>query len=133
MGPDFYQVLGVAPDADAEQITRAFRHLIRTLHPDTTDPAVQDEAAGERLAQVLAAWRVLHDPAARSAYDSTRAAPEVSAPPASERAERVARGRDVRDRRGDAALIVGPTVIHEEPTRPSGPHIRVGPPIRLDE
>jgi DnaJ-class molecular chaperone len=129
MGPDFYEVLGVAPDADADQITRAFRHLIRTLHPDATGPAVQDQATGERLAQVLAAWRVLHDPAARSAYDGTRTAPDISAPSAADRGERLVPEPDG----GDAVLVAGPTIIHGRAPRPSGPHIRVGPPVRLDE
>ena len=35
MVQDFYAILGVAPDADAGQITRAFRRLARALHPDT--------------------------------------------------------------------------------------------------
>lgn len=32
--PDPYEVLGVAPDADAEAVRRAYRRLMRTVHPD---------------------------------------------------------------------------------------------------
>ncbi|NUP52633.1 MAG: J domain-containing protein [Catenulispora sp.] len=146
MEPDFYAVLDVAPDADAEQITRAFRQLIRTLHPDASGTAPHDQAAADRLRQVLAAWHVLHDPDARAAYDRTRTAPM----PPVQRARRPGSQHGPRPGTGarpdtsastststtppeDADLIAGPTVIHARPPQPSGPHIRIGPPIRLDE
>ncbi|GAA4931124.1 DnaJ domain-containing protein [Streptomyces coeruleoprunus] len=50
--PDLYATLGVAPTASAEQITSAYRRLVRALHPDTR-PAEGDQeaAAGRRLAR----------------------------------------------------------------------------------
>jgi len=36
-GPDFYALLGVAPDADAREIARAYRRRLREVHPDTRD------------------------------------------------------------------------------------------------
>ncbi|MFL6110902.1 MAG: J domain-containing protein [Catenulispora sp.] len=73
MGQDLYTLLGVAPDADADQIGHAYRRLVRALHPDTA--ATGYEAAPERLTQVVAAYRILHDPAERAAYDRARRRP----------------------------------------------------------
>jgi curved DNA-binding protein CbpA len=57
--PDFYAILGVAPDASPAQIAHAYRWLIRACHPDP-DPAVLTAAA--------AAYAILRDPARRAAY-----------------------------------------------------------------
>lgn len=67
--PDHYAVLGVPPSASARQITTAYRRLVRSLHPDTgpTHPAAEQE-----LAEVLTAYRVLHDPHSRASYDADR-------------------------------------------------------------
>jgi len=48
--PDFYAVLGVAPDADAREVARAYRRRLREAHPDTrdrlSDGAVSAQAEG---------------------------------------------------------------------------------------
>ena len=85
--PDLYATLGVHPHASREQITDAYRTLVRRYHPDTRpstppddhgrDYAVHDSPDHTRLQQVLAAYAVLHDPASRADYDhdmATRAA-----------------------------------------------------------
>ena len=53
------------PDAEPQQITRAFRRLIRTLHPDAAPEAqtAGSQITRERFDQVVAAYRILHDPA----------------------------------------------------------------------
>ncbi|MFF8772486.1 J domain-containing protein [Kitasatospora sp. NPDC015120] len=66
---DHYAVLGVEPTASARQITAAYRALVRLLHPDTR-PAGPGSA--ERLAAVVAAYEILHDPHLRAAYDTAR-------------------------------------------------------------
>ena len=53
--PDPYTVLGVAPDASAAEIAAAYRRAVRACHPDTAHPD------RERLAAVLAAYRLLRD------------------------------------------------------------------------
>ncbi|MFD8545347.1 J domain-containing protein [Streptomyces sp. NPDC059649] len=70
---DHYAVLGVPPSASARQITTAYRRLVRSLHPDT-GPA--RPAAEQELAEVLTAYRVLHDPESRTRYDADRALAE---------------------------------------------------------
>ena len=66
---DYYALLGVEPDADAETITRAFRELAKRSHPDITD----DAAAAARFSDLTAAYGVLGDRETRIAYDQLRA------------------------------------------------------------
>ncbi|MGR4880238.1 J domain-containing protein [Streptomyces sp. LARHCF249] len=66
---DHYAVLGLRAEASPEQITSAYRTLIRTLHPDTRPSGPPADA---ELAEVIAAYRTLHDPLRRSAYDAER-------------------------------------------------------------
>ena len=62
---DYYQVLGVARDASAEDIKKSYRKLARKYHPDVSKEA----NAAERMKEVNEAWAVLSDPAKRAAYD----------------------------------------------------------------
>jgi len=63
--PDPYQVLGVAPDADPDAVSAAYRALARLHHPDVS--RVPD--AERRMAEINAAWSILRDPQRRAAYD----------------------------------------------------------------
>ncbi len=66
MPTDLYDVLGVARDADDDQIKRAYRQLARKHHPDVA----QDKADAEhRFKEINAAYQVLSDPAKRAQYD----------------------------------------------------------------
>lgn len=67
---DFYAVLGVAKDADATAIKKAYRKLARTLHPDH-NPG--DAAAEARFKDVGEAYAVLSDAEQRKQYDALRA------------------------------------------------------------
>ena len=63
---DYYQVLGVARDASAEEIRKAYRKLARKYHPDVSKEA--DAAA--RMSEINEANTVLSDPERRAAYDA---------------------------------------------------------------
>ncbi|MBI2301601.1 MAG: molecular chaperone DnaJ [Armatimonadetes bacterium] len=65
-GPDYYEVLGVARDADADTIRKAFRRLARQHHPDVNP---EDPQAAERFKRVGEAYAVLGDPQKRAQYD----------------------------------------------------------------
>ena len=66
---DYYKVLGVADDASAKEITKAYRKLARESHPDT-HPG--DAAAEERFKEISAAYDVLGDESKRKEYDEVR-------------------------------------------------------------
>jgi len=63
---DYYDVLGVARDADVDAIKKAYRKLAMQYHPDR-NPG--DAAAEESFKEATEAWEVLHDPQKRAAYD----------------------------------------------------------------
>lgn len=62
---DYYDILGVAKGASADQIKSAYRSLARKLHPDVNKAA--DAAA--KFAEIQEAYDVLSDPAKRRHYD----------------------------------------------------------------
>ena len=59
-------MLGVAPDATADAVKKAYRQLARKYHPDVSKEA--DAAA--RMSEVNEAYAVLSDPERRAAYDA---------------------------------------------------------------
>jgi curved DNA-binding protein CbpA len=70
-----YELLGVEPDSEPDEIQRAYRLLALRHHPD-----VAPDANPETMAAINGAWAVLSDPARRRAYDAGLAHPEP--PPA---------------------------------------------------
>jgi len=62
---NLYAVLGVAQDAEAAAIRRAYRKLSLMYHPDK-NPAPEARA---QFVEVAEAYETLRDPAARQAYD----------------------------------------------------------------
>lgn len=69
---DHYAVLGVAPDADSDELRAAWRFAIEAFHPDRYPAPGQRERAHDMAARVNAAWDVLGDPARRRDYDIQR-------------------------------------------------------------
>ena len=62
---DYYELLGVAPDATTAQIKSAYRKLAKRYHPDVND----SPDAGERFREITAAYDTLTDPDRRRRYD----------------------------------------------------------------
>jgi DnaJ-class molecular chaperone len=61
-----YQVLGVKPDASAEEIRKAYRQLAKQFHPDLNPGKPEAEA---RFKSISAAYDLLSDPEKRARYD----------------------------------------------------------------
>jgi len=66
---DYYAALGVAKDASATEIKKAYRKLARELHPDK-NPG--DSKAEARFKEVSEAYDVLADDKRRKEYDEAR-------------------------------------------------------------
>jgi molecular chaperone DnaJ len=62
---DYYELLGVGRDVDADSLKKAYRRLARQYHPDVN----KDPAAEDRFKEIGRAYEVLSDPQARARYD----------------------------------------------------------------
>lgn len=65
---DYYQLIGLARDATADEIRRAYREAVRKLHPDANPDDPQNT---DLFLQVQKAYEILSDPTRRDAYDKT--------------------------------------------------------------
>lgn len=65
---DYYETLGVAKTASADEIKSAFRKLARKHHPDVAKPK-EKAVAEEKFKQINEAYEVLGDPEKRAKYD----------------------------------------------------------------
>lgn len=67
-GDNLYKTLGVSKSATQDDITKAFRHLALTKHPDKV-PAEKKAEASKEFAKINEAYRVLRNAGKRSQYD----------------------------------------------------------------
>jgi len=80
---DYYEILGLAPDASLDEVKSAYRRLAHRYHPDKNP---DDPEAGRRFQQAREAYSVLSDPADRADYDRRRNSEPVGSAPTAERA-----------------------------------------------
>ena len=62
---DFYELLGVSRDADADTLKRAYRQQARKYHPDVNKEA----GAEDKFKEIGKAYEVLSDSQKRARYD----------------------------------------------------------------
>ena len=67
---DYYEILGISPDADKKVIQQTFRQLARKFHPDV-NPG--NKEAEEKFKTINEAYQVLSDAKQRKKYDELRA------------------------------------------------------------
>jgi len=68
---DYYNALGLKPDASESEIKRAFRKLAKRYHPDTHP---SDSEAERQFKDISAAYETLSNPERRRQYDQMREA-----------------------------------------------------------
>ena len=61
----YYELLGLAPTASADEVRRAYRERARLVHPDASGNRAQQRD----MQDLNEAFRVLRDPGSRAAYD----------------------------------------------------------------
>jgi molecular chaperone DnaJ len=66
---DFYSILGVSPEASADEIKKAYRKLAQTYHPDANP---DDKTAEEKFKEISEAYATLSNPEQRKEYDQVR-------------------------------------------------------------
>ncbi|CAD7013873.1 unnamed protein product [Ceratitis capitata] len=64
---DYYQILGVAKNANSKDIKKAYYQLAKKYHPDTNK---SDPDAGKKFQEVSEAYEVLSDDTKRREYDT---------------------------------------------------------------
>jgi curved DNA-binding protein len=65
MDKDYYKIMGVAPDASAQDIKSAYRKLARKYHPDIS----KESNAEEHFKEMGEAYEILKDKEKRAEYD----------------------------------------------------------------
>lgn len=111
---DYYALLQVSEDAEAEVIRFAFKALAKKYHPDQAGPDQE-----ERMRRINEAYAVLSDPDKRAAYDRARG-PGFKAPPPAPTVETVSRPETDPPIRPPSASSSG----RAEPKPPASPVAR---------
>ncbi len=63
---NYYKILNIPNDANAEQIKRAYKYLVLTKHPDVN----KAENAREEFMYIIKAYNILRDETRRAEYDA---------------------------------------------------------------
>jgi curved DNA-binding protein CbpA len=112
---DYYQLLGVTPQASVAEIRQAYARLAREKHPDRFQDAVQKQAAQTAFQEITTAFNTLSNPRSRQEYDQARdrpvpRTPEEIAKDAYERAQTSLEAGEI----GEAVTLLQ-TAVHHAP------------------
>lgn len=114
MSHDYYELLGVPPDAGPGEIRRAYHRRAQELHPDASG----DGSTAGRFHEATVAYETLCDPLRRRRYDEARARAEQAERRLSQEAEerrRAAQEAERRRREAEAASAAAAEGRTEQP------------------
>jgi curved DNA-binding protein CbpA len=78
--PDYYQLLGVTPQASAGEIRQAYARLAREKHPDRFPDPEAKQQAQRSFQDITTAFNALANPKSRQEYDQQRDKPVPRTP-----------------------------------------------------
>jgi Flp pilus assembly protein TadD len=112
---DYYELLGVTPQATAAEIRQAYARLAREHHPDRFGEPEAKQRAQAELQEITTAFNTLQNPRTRQEYDQNRhrptpRTPEEIARDAFERAQPLAEAGSL-----DEAVTLLRTAVHHAP------------------
>jgi curved DNA-binding protein CbpA len=112
---DYYQLLGVTPQASAVEIRKAYALLAREKHPDRFQDPAQKQAAQKAFQEITTAFNALSNPKSRQEYDAARdkpvpRTPEEIATDAFERSQAALEAGQL-----DEAVTLLHTAVHHAP------------------
>lgn len=112
---DYYELLGVGPNASAAEVRKAYALLAREKHPDHFPDPDRKAEAERQFQEITTAFNTLSNPKSRAEYDRARERPQPTTP------EEIA--RDAYDRHKEtleagqleAAVTLLRTAVHHAP------------------
>lgn len=112
---DYYQLLGVSPQASVADIRQAYARLAREKHPDRFQDADEKRRAQSAFQDLTTAFNALANPRSRQEYDASREkptprTPEEIATDAYERSQAAIEAGQI-----DEAVTLLHTAVHHAP------------------
>jgi curved DNA-binding protein CbpA len=112
---DYYQLLGVSPQASVAEVRQAYARLAREKHPDRFRDEAEKQRAQREFQDITTAFNALANPKSRQEYDASRDRPvprtaEEIATDAYERSQAALEGGQV-----DEAVTLLRTAVHHAP------------------
>ena len=77
---DYYQMLGISPQASVAEIRKAYALLARERHPDRFQDAEEKKRAQSAFQDLTTAFNTLSNPRSRQEYDQSRDKPQPRTP-----------------------------------------------------
>jgi DnaJ-class molecular chaperone len=77
---DYYQLLGIGPQASVAEIRQAYSRLAREKHPDRFQDAAEKQQAQRLFQDITTAFNTLTNPRSRQEYDQARDKPQPKTP-----------------------------------------------------
>ena len=114
---DYYQLLGVTPQASAGEIRHAYAQLAREKHPDRFQDPTAKQQAQRTFQDITTAFNTLANPKSRQEYDQARDKPVPRTPEeiATDAYERSGAALEAGDL--DEAVKLLRTAVHHAPAQ----------------